>query len=328
MANIPKLKNDFNLIIRLRTELQTKRDRLTEKLDEIREQYNELIKQNSKKIYLYCLDSLYFQYKILRVELEQFQKTISLIFNRMYGDYYKLYNIIQAQCKENNTDILLSGENVVVYKDLDPFLEYNLDDLVLTHKIIVDTLHKLNVLYTSKQDEINNHNSNMRIGFSVTSFISTLSYENKLLGEQISLYSDYLSFYHSSQRKYFDKALYKINTFMREIEDDILTNHKTYKTETITIVESIVITVEEPDLDAESTDTKTELVETKIEPVAETKTEPVAELKPEVIETKPDVVETKLEPTIGEPKQEESKAEEDNEFQTVGRGKNGKNKKR
>ena len=328
MANIPKLKNDFNLIIRLRTELQTKRDRLTEKLDEIREQYNELIKQNSKKIYLYCLDSLYFQYKILRVELEQFQKTISLIFNRMYGDYYKLYNIIQAQCKENNTDILLSGENVVVYKDLDPFLEYNLDDLVLTHKIIVDTLHKLNVLYTSKQDEINNHNSNMRIGFSVTSFISTLSYENKLLGEQISLYSDYLSFYHSSQRKYFDKALYKINTFMREIEDDILTNHKTYKTETITIVESIVITVEEPDLDAESTDTKTELVETKIEPVAETKTEPVAELKPEVIETKPDVVETKLEPTIGEPKQEEYKAEEDNEFQTVGRGKNGKNKKR
>ena len=328
MANIPKLKNDFNLIIRLRTELQTKRDRLTEKLDEIREQYNELIKQNSKKIYLYCLDSLYFQYKILRVELEQFQKTISLIFNRMYGDYYKLYNIIQAQCKENNTDILLSGENVVVYKDLDPFLEYILDDLVLTHKIIVDTLHKLNVLYTSKQDEINNHNSNMRIGFSVTSFISTLSYENKLLGEQISLYSDYLSFYHSSQRKYFDKALYKINTFMREIEDDILTNHKTYKTETITIVESIVITVEEPDLDAESTDTKTELVETKIEPVAETKTEPVAELKPEVIETKPDVVETKLEPTIGEPKQEESKAEEDNEFQTVGRGKNGKNKKR
>ena len=335
MVNIPKLKNDFNLILRLRSELQTKRDTLTEKLDEIREQYNELIKQNSKKIYLYCLDSLYFQYKILRVELEQFQKTISLIFNRMYGDYYKLYNIIQAQCKDNNVDILLSGENVVVYKDLDPLLEYNLDDLVLVHKIIVDTLHKLNVLYTSKQDEINNHNSNMRIGFSVTSFISTLSYENKLLGEQISLYSDYLSFYHSSQRKYFDKALYKINTFMREIEDDILTNHKTYKTETITIVESIVITVEEPDLDTdstdtktESTDTKTELVETKIEPVAETKTEPVAELKPEVIETKPDVVETKLEPTIGEPKQEETKADEDDEFQTVGRSKNGKNKKR
>jgi hypothetical protein len=237
MANIPKLKNDFNSILRLRTELHTKRDILTEKIDEIREQYNELIKTNSKKIYLYCLDSLFFQYKILRVELEQFQKTISLIFNRMYGDYYKLYNIIQSQCKENSTNILLSGESVLVYKDLDPFAEYSLDDLVLTHKIIIDTLTKLHVLYSSKQDEINDYNTNMRIGFSVTSFISTLSYENKILGEHISLYSDYLSFYHSSQRNYFEKALYKINGFMREIEEDVLTNHKPCKTE---IVESIV----------------------------------------------------------------------------------------
>jgi hypothetical protein len=331
MINIPKLKNDFNLILRLRTELQTKRDTLTEKLDEIREQYNELIKHNSKKIYLYCLDSLFFQYKILRVELEQFQKTISLIFNRMYGDYYKLYNIIQAQCKDNNVDILLSGENVVVYKDLDPLLEYNLDDLVLVHKIIVDTLNKLNFLYNSKQDEINSHNSNMRVGFSVTSFISTLSYENKLLGEQISLYSDYLTFYHSSQRKYCDNALYKINTFMREIEDDILTNHKTYKTESITIVESIV---EETDLDLG-------VVEKKIEPVVEPKPEPVVEIKPEpIVEPKPEpIVEPKPEPVVepvtelkpevvGEPKQEDDKLEEEDDFQTVGKGKNGKNKKR
>ena len=325
MANIPKLKTEFNSILRLRTELQAKRDILTEKIDEIREQYNELIKHNSKKIYLYCLDSLYFQYKILRVELEQFQKTISLIFNRMYGDYYKLYNIIQSQCKENSTNILLSGENVVVYKDLDPFAEYNLDDLVLTHKIIIETLTKLHILYLSKQDEINDHNTNMRIGFSVTSFISTLSYENKILGEHISLYSDYLSFYHSSQRKYFEKALYKINGFMREIEDDILTNHKTYKTETITIVESIVeLVFEEPTIvieeikpiQAEPKLDELELIESKSEEPKLDELEPI-ESKSE--ETKPEESNQ-----LGEPKTEI----EEEEFQTVGRGKNGKNKKR
>jgi hypothetical protein len=129
---------------------------------------------------------------------------------------------------------------------------------------------------------------------------------------------------------------------MREIEDDILTNHKTYKTETITIVESIV---GEPDLDLGVAEKKIEPdVEKKIEPVAEKKTEsdvekqiePVAEIKPtqavevkpEVIETKPEIVETKLEPKIGEPKQEDDKLEEDDGFHTVGRSKNGKNKKR
>jgi hypothetical protein len=328
-CNIPKLNNDFCLILRLRTELQTKRDTLEEKINDIKSQYNDLVQHNSKKIYLYCLDSMYFQYKILRVELEQFQKMIALIFNRMYGDYYKLYNIIQSQCKENSTSIILSSENVVVYKDLDPFTEFSADDLALTHRIIVDTLKKLQELYSKKQEEINDHNSNMRVGFSVTSFISTLSYENKLLGEHISLYSDYLSFYHSSQRKYLDNALCKINSFMREIEDEILTNHKSDKKETVTIVESIVEEVKE---------------EVKLEIKEEVKQEEVKQDEVKQDEVKQEEEEVKLEEEevkLEEVKLEEVKTDEepdevngvlinrDDGFQTVGRGgKNGKNKKR
>ena len=325
ICNIPKLQNDFNLIIRLRTELQTKRDTLEEKIDDIKVQYNDLVRTNSKKIYLYCLDSMYFQYKILRVELEQFQKMIALIFNRMYGDYYKLYNIIQSQCKENSTNIILSSENVVTYKDLDPFAEFSVDNLNLIHQIIIDTLKKLHDLYSTKQEEINDHNANMRVGFSVTSFISTLSYENKLLGEHISLYSDYLSFYHSSQRKYLDNALCKINSFMREIEDEILTNHKSDKKEVVVIISEPV----KPEI----------ILEVNPDPVTEElKPVPVTEeLKPVPVteEVKPEPVteEVKTELVTGEEPEEtegiQLKVEEDDGFQTVARGgKNSKNKKR
>ena len=349
ICNIPKLQNDFNLIIRLRRELQTKRDTLEEKIDDIKSQYNELVRHNSKKIYLYCLDSMYFQYKILRVELEQFQKMIALIFNRMYGDYYKLYNIVQSQCKENSTNIILSSENVVTYKDLDPFAEFSVDNLNLIHQIIIDTLKKLHDLYSRKQEEINDHNANMRVGFSVTSFISTLSYENKLLGEHISLYSDYLSFYHSSQRKYLDNALCKINSFMREIEDDILTNHKSDKKEVVVIIAEPVKPEIILEVEVQS--------EVKPEPVTgEVKTEPVTEeLKPDPVteELKPDPVTEELKPVpvteelkpvpvteevktelvTGEESEEtegiQLKVEEDDGFQTVARGgKNNKNKKR
>ena len=325
ICNIPKLQNDFNLIIRLRTELQTKRDTLEEKIDDIKVQYNDLVRTNSKKIYLYCLDSMYFQYKILRVELEQFQKMIALIFNRMYGDYYKLYNIIQSQCKENSTNIILSSENVVTYKDLDPFAEFSVDNLNLIHQIIIDTLKKLHDLYSTKQEEINDHNANMRVGFSVTSFISTLSYENKLLGEHISLYSDYLSFYHSSQRKYLDNALCKINSFMREIEDEILTNHKSDKKEVVVIISEPV----KPEI----------ILEVNPDPVTEElKPVPVTEeLKPVPVteEVKPEPVteEVKTELVTGEEPEEtegiQLKVEEDDGFQTVARGsKNGKSKRR
>ena len=331
ICNIPKLQNDFNMCLRLRTELQTKRDTLEEKIDDIKAQYNDLVRQNSKKIYLYCLDSMYFQYKILRVELEQFQKMIALIFNRMYGDYYKLYNIIQSQCKENSTNIILSSENVVVYKDLDPFTEFSVEDLALTHRIIIETLKKLSELYATKQEEINDHNTNMRVGFSVTSFISTLSYENKILGEHMSLYSDYLSFYHSSQRKYLDNALGKINSFMREIEDEILTNHKSSKKETITIVESIV--EEESEVKEEKSEVKEEVKdevkeEVKQEEVKEeVKQEEVTQEVKVEMEVKEEEVKEEKE-AVKEEKEEET-SEKDDGFQTVARGgKNGKHKKR
>ena len=333
ICNIPKLQNDFNLIIRLRTELQTKRDTLEEKIDDIKVQYNDLVRTNSKKIYLYCLDSMYFQYKILRVELEQFQKMIALIFNRMYGDYYKLYNIIQSQCKENSTNIILSSENVVTYKDLDPFAEFSVDNLNLIHQIIIDTLKKLHDLYSTKQEEINDHNANMRVGFSVTSFISTLSYENKLLGEHISLYSDYLSFYHSSQRKYLDNALCKINSFMREIEDEILTNHKSDKREAVIIAEPVKEEIKselKPDPVTEELKPDPVTEELKPDPVTEeVKPEPITDaVKPE---PEPEEVNTEL-VTGEEPEETEGiqlKVEEDDGFQTVARGsKNGKSKRR
>jgi type IV secretory pathway VirB10-like protein len=191
-------------------------------------------------------------------------------------------------------------------------------------------LQQLNELYDSKQSEIGRHNSNMRVGFSVTSFISTLSYENKLLGEHITLYSDYLSFYHSSQRKYFDMALYKINNFMREIEDEILTNHKKDAP-----VEEIIMEIEsesepepEPPKLAEPEPPKaTEPEPPKVEPPKATEPEPPKVAEPEP----PKVVEPEQSnATEREQPEDEIKHEEvlnDEDFQVVSKGgKRGKKK--
>jgi hypothetical protein len=186
-------------------------------------------------------------------------------------------------------------------------------------------LQQLNELYDSKQSEIGRHNSNMRVGFSVTSFISTLSYENKLLGEHITLYSDYLSFYHSSQRKYFDMALYKINNFMREIEDEILTNHKKDAP-----VEEIIMEIEsEPEPEPPKL---AEPEPPKVEPSNVTEPElPKVELTKATEPEPPKVVEPEQSNvTEREQPEDEIKREEvlnDDDFQVVGKGgKRGKKK--
>ncbi len=229
MHNISRLQGEFNEIIHLSNEIMNKKNALDEKLKHLKEQYNELVKHNSKKIFLFCLDSFYFQYKVLHVEMEQYHRMCSLIHNRIYGDYYKLFNIILMQCKENNIQIpglVREAEQFPIYKDLEPFLEYKIEDVIKIHADILALINEVYMLYVSNQKNIHKHNDRIHAGFSITSFINTLSYENVLIKEQIGLYSNYMAFYHNSQKNYLTKLLIKMDGFIRDIEDEVLINHR------------------------------------------------------------------------------------------------------
>jgi len=229
MHNISRLEGEFNEIIHLSTEIMNKKTALDEKLKQLKEQYNELVKHNSKKIFLFCLDSFYFQYKVLHVEMEQFHRMCALIHNRIYGDYYKLFNIILMQCKENNIQVpglVRESDQFPIYKDLEPFLEYKIEDVIKIHADILAVINEVYMLYVSNQKNIHKHNDRIHAGFSITSFINTLSYENVLIKEQIGLYSNYMAFYHNSQKSYLTKLLIKMDGFIRDIEDEVLINHR------------------------------------------------------------------------------------------------------
>jgi hypothetical protein len=222
--DIQKLKTDFDNLIHYRVDLNTKRVLLEHKLEEIKSQYTDLIKNNQKKIYLHCLDALFFQYKILRVEFEQYEKTMTLVYNRMYGEYYKLYTLIQTQTREDGV-VALSVERLPVYKDLELTTIYEMEDVIGIHGVIIDLLRQLNDMYIANRTEIERRNSTMCVGSSIAGFITTLTYENRVMQQNITLYSEYLSFYHSSQRDYLTTLLSKINAFICEIDSDILVNH-------------------------------------------------------------------------------------------------------
>ncbi len=118
----------FDTIISARTQLTDKMMALETTLSGMKDKYNSFVEQNPKKIYLLCLDSFYFQYKILHVEMEHYKRVLALINNRMYGDYYKLFMIICNQCKES---ISPPDSNIIVYKDLDPLFDYKISDITL-----------------------------------------------------------------------------------------------------------------------------------------------------------------------------------------------------
>jgi len=197
------------------------------KLSDLKKVYNDLAKTNCKKALLFCLDSFYFQYKTFTLEMEHIDRYRALMNNRMYCDYYKLYNIILDFIKENRTDLEIEEEIVKtypVYKDLEPFQEYKVDDIKDLHSNILVLINQLYIKTSAKDEDIDHYNENHKVGFSISNFLNTLSYENRLLQEQITLYINYLSFFHISQRKQLNRLHLRMQEFYKEVDDNINVN--------------------------------------------------------------------------------------------------------
>ena len=146
----------------------------------------------------------------------------------MYCDYYKLYTLIVNYIKENSED--LSAEKIDFYtfppyKDLEPFQEYNLDDIKHIHEDIMKYINFLYECYEINQSKITNYNGKTRIGFSISNLLNTLEHENIVLKQQMSLYINYLSFFHISQTKHLKSLLQRLKDFDNEIEENVNGNH-------------------------------------------------------------------------------------------------------
>jgi len=220
-----KLKNSFKNIISIKREIGNTKNNVTVKLNELKQLHSELIKDNNKHIFLFCLDSFYYQYKIFAIEFEHIKKLRSILNNRMYCDYYKLHNIIIKFCKEHIPEETLNVQTFPVYKDLEPFQEYRIEDITLLHESI---LNLINTLYTetqNKSDAILHYNDNHKVGFSISNFLNTLTHENRILQEQITLFINYISFFHISQQKQLKKLHIRVGDFFKEVDDNINMNY-------------------------------------------------------------------------------------------------------
>ena len=226
--NLEKLKHTFNNILLLRTDISNVKTVITTKINHLKSVYGELSKNTTKKALLFSLDSFFFQYKLFSVESESIDKLRILLNNRMYCDYYKLYTLIITYIKDNTEDLLdesLEFRTFPVYKDLEPFQEYNIDDIKNIHIDIMKYIHYLYRCYESKRETILNYNKKTRIGFSISNLLNTLEHENTMLHHQMILFVNYLSFFHISQTKHLKKLLNRMNIFNDEIEENINGNH-------------------------------------------------------------------------------------------------------
>jgi len=132
IEDIDRFSNDFKKIVITIKNIETKNKRIVENLAYLKLQYSDMVKNNTKKIFIFCLDSFFYQYKMYSTELEQIESSRKMVNNRMYCEYYKLFGIVSNYL--NDMNVTYENKRTLlktcpIYKDLEPMFEFDMVDI-------------------------------------------------------------------------------------------------------------------------------------------------------------------------------------------------------
>ncbi len=216
------MEERFNQIKTIRFEIKDSFAKLTAKKDTVRGYYIQYIEKN-KKNKMFGLDSFHFQSKLIDLEYKHLNEHYIFIDNRIYCDYYKLYNILIAFYKQNfKTDF--KHRNYPIYKDLEPFKQYDFDDINNIHYDIIEMIQHAYAIISQNNEEIKTDQQKLKSGFNIDNYVHNHIYKNMLLQTNINLYENYLNSYHIYHMDFLKNLLDKLGLFKNQLSTNVRTD--------------------------------------------------------------------------------------------------------
>jgi hypothetical protein len=271
-VDLEQLKNEFIVIRDTRNNITNIFISLEKYLENLKKIYSDYAIHNSEKLLNFGLDSFRFQNKILDIEHEDIKRLFMLINNRLYCEYYKLYKLLNIYVKENIPhkkiiDTIKKMDTFPVYKDLEPYKQYNFDIIQDIHADILILLCEINDFILNKEDELSFHKTKQDIGLNINNFVTTVNYNIVIVKEKCLLFISYINFFHSLHTKYLKKLELKIKTMYNQLINDIhLDDKPIYSTN-----------YNNPDSESDSESDSEPNIFLNIEPISESISEPIFE---------------------------------------------------
>ena len=226
-----KVKVIFDKVREMRNEIGTLFEGLEGRISKLTEVYNEFIKRTKQiktadtNIFIFSLDSFYFQNNLLKREYKYLNEYYNILINRMYGEYYKLYKLIVEYVVKSQIDNKLSetlkNKKYPKYDDLNHEKHYDFSFIVQLNEDIIGIIsHLINVL-RDKEHDLTSYITNQDYGLNVNNFVSTFNYEVIVLKEQIVLYEKYLDFFYHIHEKLLKRLITKISLLEAQLNAEI-----------------------------------------------------------------------------------------------------------
>jgi hypothetical protein len=223
-SKLVQLKTDFNNIINIRTKVKGIFDFLQLRIDKLKGLYAEFIKTSTTQMFIFGLDSFHFQSKLIDIEHDDMKRLFLAISNRMYCEYFKLYKIIVEYILSNKNDKTLDHikiNNYPVYKDLEPYKEYDFEVIQDIHENILHLVGVLISTLNNKENEFLLHKNKQKTGLNIDNFITTFNYSINVMKEKIIMFITYIEFFHKMHSKYLKRFSNRIQLMYSHINHDI-----------------------------------------------------------------------------------------------------------
>jgi hypothetical protein len=224
---------------------------LDSKIQQIKTMYTDFIQSNREQLFVFTLDAFHFQSKLVDLEFEDMNRMFLSITNRMYCDYYKLFKIMVEYVEENIPEkklqeLIRVHNNFPVYKDLEPFKQYDFQYIQSLHEIILVILTYIHTFITNKEHDLKVYQTKNQTGLNIDSFVSTFSFNTTMMNQRAMLFINYIEFFHKSHTKYLKRFTMKLNLMLSQLNNDIKMDSPT---ETKTVKKDMIADLKDQNVD-------------------------------------------------------------------------------
>jgi hypothetical protein len=227
---INEMKTEFENIKAIRSSLYIIFETLRVKINKLKNMYSEFIQENNSTLFVFGLDSFNFQSNLISIEFADMNRIFLAISNRMYCEYYKLCMIVMSyltqSVRDKNFKELIAIDkkkfnNFPVYKDLEPYKEYNFDTVLELHDGIFGLIEIIIKYIKFREQELSVYQNKLKLGLNIDNFISSFKYDINLMSEKVCLFLKYIDFFHKLHKKYLLRFSKKMKLMFDNVNKDI-----------------------------------------------------------------------------------------------------------
>ena len=215
MKEIETIKKDFIQLFEKRKNIEVELEKMNNHMTISQNIYNQYVSKYSQSSEnINGLDSILFQYRLLKLDYSHLLTLYKNIDNNMYFEYYKLFGIIKeyilTDMKEKKVSEIILPKNYPKYKSFEYTKKYELGLVFDINHVVISVINELIQILKLRTEQVNSCKKHGDDGVNLFQLIHVQTYNNNLLNSKIEMFSNWIDTINLNHDYYFENVLSKL----------------------------------------------------------------------------------------------------------------------